>query len=295
MLDFKPVTLEHKDLIEKYYTQKNRFICDYSPVDIIIWAHNYRTKICEEDGFLFMVAGDGNIEYFMPPISIGDNGDFKVAVEKLIVHAESNGDKCVIINLDEELREKLETAFPNRFKYDEMRDNGDYVYDAQSLITLKGKKLHGKRNHINKFLKEYDGRWEYEELTENNIHDFFDYQIGWSENDNQFFGELCASSTALRNFKYLGIKGGLIRLDGKIIAITLGSQPFDDMYIIHIEKADYDIPGSYQMINQQFAMRNCQNVKYIDREEDLGIEGLRKSKLSYYPEFITKIYSGTLI
>lgn len=246
MLDFKPVTLEHKDLIEKYYTQKNRFICDYSPVDIIIWAHNYRTKICEEDGFLFMVAGDGNIEYFMPPISIGDNGDFKGAVEKLIVHAESNGDKCVIINLDEELREKLETAFPNRFKYDEMRDNGDYVYDAQSLITLKGKKLHGKRNHINKFLKEYDGRWEYEELTENNIHDFFDYQICWSENDNQFFGELCASSTALRNFKYLGIKGGLIRLDGKIIAITLGSQPFDDMYIIHIEKADYDIPGSYQ-------------------------------------------------
>lgn len=220
MLDFKPVTLEHKDLIEKYYTQKNRFICDYSPVDIIIWAHNYRTKICEEDGFLFMVAGDGNIEYFMPPISIGDNGDFKGAVEKLIVHAESNGDKCVIINLDEELREKLETAFPNRFKYDEMRDNGDYVYDAQSLITLKGKKLHGKRNHINKFLKEYDGRWEYEELTENNIHDFFDYQICWSENDNQFFGELCASSTALRNFKYLGIKGGLIRLDGKIIAIT---------------------------------------------------------------------------
>ena len=175
-----------------------------------------------------------------------------------------------------------------------MRDNGDYVYDAKSLITLKGKKLHGT-NHINKFLKEYDGRWEYEELTENNIHDFFDYQIGWSENDNQFFGELCASSTALRNFKYLGIKGGLIRLDGKIIAITLGSQPFDDMYIIHIEKADYDIPGSYQMINQQFAMRNCQNVKYIDREEDLGIEGLRKSKLSYYPEFITKIYSGTLI
>ena len=242
-----------------------------------------------------MVAGDGNIEYFMPPISIGDKGDFKGAVEKLIVHAESKGDKCVIINLDEELREKLETAFPNRFKYDEMRDNGDYIYDAQSLITLKGKKLHGKRNHINKFLKEYDGRWEYEELTENNIHDFFDYQIGWSENDNQFFGELCASSTALRNFKYLGIKGGLIRLDGKIIAITLGSQPFDDMYIIHIEKADYDVPGSYQMINQQFAMRNCQNVKYIDREEDLGIEGLRKSKLSYYPEFITKIYSGTLI
>ena len=76
----------------------------------------------------------------MPPISIGDKGDFKGAVEKLIVHAESKGDKCVIINLDEELREKLETAFPNRFKYDEMRDNGDYIYDAQSLITLKGKK-----------------------------------------------------------------------------------------------------------------------------------------------------------
>lgn len=295
MLNFKPVTLAHKDLLKKYYTQKNRFICDYSPVDIIIWAHNYRTKICEEDGFLFTVATDGNIEYFMPPISIGDEGDFKSAVEKLIAYANAKSNKCVIINLDEELKEKLDNAFPNRFKYEEMRDNGDYIYDAQSLITLKGKKLHGKRNHINKFLKEYDGRWEYEDLSENNIHDFFDYQIGWSENDNQFFGELCASSTALRNFKYLGVKGGLIRLDGKIIAITLGSQPFDDMYIIHIEKADYGIPGSYQMINQQFAIRNCQNVKYIDREEDLGIEGLRKSKLSYYPEFITKIYSGTLI
>lgn len=85
-----------------------------------------------------------------------------------------------------------------------------------------------------------------------------------------FSAELCASSTALRNFKYLGIKGGLIRLDGKIIAITLGSQPFDDMYIIHIEKADYDIPGSYQMINQQFAMRNCQNVKIYRQRRRFG-------------------------
>lgn len=294
MLDFKPVTLSHKDLIKKYYTQKNRFICDYSPVDVIIWAHNYRTRICEDDGFLFISAGDGDFKYYMPPISMGNTGDFKGAVEKLIAYAQSQNEKCTIVNLDEELRENLEKAFPNQFEYTEMRDNGDYIYDAQSLITLKGKKLHGKRNHINKFLKEYEDRWTYEELTEENIHEFFDYQVNWCENDNQFLGELCAASTALRNFKALEIKGGLLRLDGRIIAITLGSQPFEDMYIIHIEKADYNVPGAYQMINQQFAMRNCQNVKYIDREEDLGIEGLRKSKLSYYPEFITKCYKGVI-
>ena len=112
--------------------------------------------------------------------------------------------------------------------------------------------------------------------------------------DQNFFNETCAISLALKNFEKLELKGGLIRLNGKIIAFTLGSRANEDTFIVHIEKADYTITGSYQMINNQFAINNFEGIKYINREEDLGIEGLRKAKLSYNPIILADNYSATV-
>ena len=116
--------------------------------------------------------------------------------------------------------------------------------------------------------------------------------MNWCENaeSDSFLRETCALATALKNREALEIKGGILRVNGKIAAITLGSESFEDTFTVHIEKADSNIDGAYQMINQQFAQHNFGKYKYIDREEDLGIEGLRKAKLSYHPEFLGEIY-----
>lgn len=290
MLNFRSITIDDEKLINKYYN-KNYFLCEYSFTDLFIWQNAYNTQICEYNGFLYTKMTDDNVDYFFAPF--GD-GDFKAAMDVLFDYTRGKDIPLILISVPPEIKDLIEETFPDKFDFEENRNNMDYVYLSEKLAYLKGKKLHKKKNHINKFMKEYEGRWSYEDLTEDNIREFFSYQVNWCENNNDFLGELCATSAALKNFKRLKLKGGIIRLDGKIIAITLGSLAYEDMFIVNIEKADSSINGSYQMINQQFVLHNCLDVKYVDREEDLGIEGLRKAKMSYYPDILAMNYTGRL-
>ena len=292
MLEFKPIELKDKELIESHFKKENHFLCEYSFTDLFIWPKHYNTLFAEEEGFLYIKSdGDENTDYYMVP---DGEGDFEKAMDRLFEYIEARGRKWIFGSIYPEQKEKLEKYYPGKYEFEENRDNGDYVYLAEKLATLSGKKLHKKKNHVNKFMKEYEGRWSYEELNDDNVREFFNYQLDWCDLDNQFLGELCAASIALRNYKELGIVGGILRVDGKIAAVTLGSKSFDDTMIVHIEKADYNINGAYQVINQQFVLHSCKDVKYVDREEDMGIEGLRKAKESYYPEFVTLNYTGRL-
>lgn len=291
MLEFKSVELNDKEIIEKYYKKENHFLCEYCFTDIFIWGKHYNTQYAVCDGFLFLKSdGEGCCYYTVPE---GD-GDFEKAMDRILEYANEKGGSWLFVSIYPEQKEKLEKYYPDKFEFEENRDNADYVYLAEKLASLSGKKLHKKKNHVNRFYKEYDGRWSYEPLNDDNIKEFFSYQLDWCENDSAFLGELCAASIALKNYKVLGIVGGILRVDGKIVAVTLGSKSFDDTMIVHIEKADYNINGAYQVINQQFVLNHCKDVKYVDREEDLGIEGLRKAKESYYPEFVTLNYTGKL-
>lgn len=291
MLEFKPVELDDKEIIEKYYKRENHFLCEYCFTDIFIWGKHYNTQYAVCDGFLYLKSDGEDCCYYTVPE--GD-GDFEKAMDSILEYANEKGGSWLFVSIYPEKKEKLEKYYPDKFEFEENRDNADYVYLAEKLASLSGKKLHKKKNHVNRFYKEYEGRWSYEPLNDDNIREFFSYQLDWCENDSAFLGELCAASIALKNYKALGIVGGILRVDGNIVAVTLGSKSFDDTMIVHIEKADYNINGAYQVINQQFVLNHCQDVKYVDREEDLGIEGLRKAKESYYPEFITLNYTGKL-
>lgn len=288
MLQFKKVELDHRERANHFLKMKNYFMCAYCFTDIFIWSSAYGTRIAFDDDFMYIKTSNSQGTFFTSPIG---SGDYAVAIEKMAEIAHEEGYPLRMYCVPPEVKTRIEDIYPKRFVFTEDRDQADYIYSAESLMYLKGKKLHGKRNHINKFLSEYDGRWAYEDLTADNVHEFFEYQLDWcSDNPSEFLGETCAVSLALKNMEPLGIKGGLLRLDGKLIAVTLGSESFYDTFIVHIEKADASIPGAYQMINQQFAQHNFEKYRYIDREEDLGIEGLRKAKLSYYPESITENY-----
>lgn len=300
MLDFKPITIDDKEIIEKFTKQKNYFLCSFCFVDLFIWADHYKTQFCVKDDFLFIKSGENENVFYAPPLADNTkNCDFKAALEEIEKDANERKHPFKLAIIPEELKEEIEMIYPNRFEFNEEIDTEDYIYLAESLISLKGKKLHSKRNYINRFTAEYDGRWEYEELTDENKREIFEFHLDWCglkdcEENESFLGETCAISKALKNYKRLELKGGIIRLDGKIIAFSLGSKCNDELFVVQIEKANSEIAGAYQMINQQFASHNCQDVMYIDREEDLGIEGLRRAKKSYYPVKMGVNYSAKL-
>ena len=186
--------------------------------------------------------------------------------------------------------ERLEQLYPGKFQIEYNRDYADYIYLSEKLRTLSGKKLHSKRNHLNKFKSEHEN-WQFEYITETNSQECIEMAKKWGtlnggEEDEDKQNELCVTINAIKNMDRLGLKGGLIRLDGEVIAFSLGEELCEDTFVVHIEKAYPHIQGAYPIINQQFVEHIAADYEFINREEDTGAEGLRKAKLSYYPAFL---------
>jgi hypothetical protein len=194
---------------------------------------------------------------------------------------------------------ELETLYPDKFEFALERNSADYVYSAQSLKTLVGKKLSGKRNHINRFVENYP-EWVYEPLTEKNMAEAREMDDAWCRqagctDDDGLRKETCAVLQAFKNFFDLKMDGGLLRADGKVVAFSMGDPLNETTYHVHFEKAFAEVQGAYPMINKQFVIHNCENYLYVNREDDAGDEGLRKAKLSYVPLRLIEKYSAKYI
>lgn len=198
--------------------------------------------------------------------------------------------------------EILKNRYPDKFKYIEERDLFDYIYDAESLRTLAGRKNQKKRNHINYFLKEYENRFEYKLLSEENFNECLELMKAWTtskeeqdEFDDGIDDELIGIKKIFNNYSILKdrVKVAGIYIDDKLEAFTIGELLNKNMALIHIEKANPDIRGLYPYINQQFILNEFSDVEFVNREEDLGIEGLRKAKLSYHPLRFVEKYTVT--
>ena len=169
-----------------------------------------------------------------------------------------------------------------------MREFADYIYNTTDLIDLAGRKYHGKRNHIKRFM---DEPWEYRELTDKEIDSCIEFSAEfYNKNDNaddpSAVVEQYAIDLFLTNMDRLGLKGAVLYRNDKMTGFTVGEQINSDTFVVHIEKALADVQGAYPMLCSQFATHNAKGLSFINREEDLGIEGLRKSKLSYNPAFL---------
>lgn len=298
MLDFRDITPDDKQRVENCTNKLNYYLCEHCFTDLFIWRGHYETKICFFNDFLLvkMKTVDEKKTMYLAPI--GD-GDLSSAIKVIEQDAKDRNEPFIMCSISEDMKQKIESIFPNKYNYETSEDGWDYIYLSEKLQTLSGKKLQSKRNLVNRFMAANEGRWSYEDLSKENIHDAFDFHIKWCEQngcmkDKSFWGETCAIGSGLNHFDVLGLKGGILRLDGNVIAFTFGSKLTKDMFVIQIEKADNKIAGAYQMINQQFAKKNCTDVKYINREEDLGLEGLRKAKKSYYPEMMGIKYCASL-
>lgn len=291
-LDFKPLTLEDRDLLEPLIRAYDSRSCDYSFANNFIWSHAFNTEFALKHGFFCIRSGVEPFFYTNP----AGNGDYGAFVESVIADAEERGIPLVMRGLLKEDTERLSSLFPDMFEIVENRDVFDYLYSVEALTNLSGKKHSGKRNHIARFMDNSD--WSYEQISKKNIAECSAMNDEWCRRND------CKGNKALQRerisvrrfiefFIVLGLEGGLLRLDGEVIAFTIGSPLSSDTFDIHVEKAFSDIQGAYPMINHQFLLSNCQSYRYVNREEDLGVEGLRRAKLSYHPEILLEKYTAT--
>ncbi|MGB4661411.1 MAG: phosphatidylglycerol lysyltransferase domain-containing protein [Mobilitalea sp.] len=298
MEQFKKVTVEDRDILAKYLNLNQHRACDYSVANIVLWSDVYNTKYAIAQNTLFIKFMRGQDTYFSYPMGDFQNGgDLKQAFEWMRSYCEERNIELKINIIEPAMFEEIEKVFPNEYEIAYQRDSADYVYLIEDLKNLSGKKYHGKKNHINKFLKTNED-WTYESISDENTDECIKMVEEWCvENkcceDKAKADEICVLINGLRYREKLNMIGGIIKTSGRIVALTMGEKSGEDMFIIHFEKAFADIDGAYPLINQQFIIHELSDYKYVNREEDMGIEGLRKAKESYKPVFMAE--KGILI
>ena len=286
MLEFKKIEIKDIETIKTYISLTGKFSCENNFVNLLVWqcAFNNMFAVCENQ--LFIKSGEGEEETFRLPL--GDN--LKRGMELLREYTKKENPPLWVQRGDR--FDEFAETFVNDYELVPERDAFDYIYLQEDLANLSGKKYHSKRNHISAFSKKYN--WEFKEITEKDIPLVLDCAEKWykqnSEKLNSYMEcEKKGISIILDNFGVLKIKGGAIYVDGEMVAFTLGSPINEEIFDINIEKALPDFPEAYAVINNEFA-KTLGEYKYINREDDMGLEGLRKAKLSYKPTILLEKY-----
>lgn len=295
MINLKPVQLSDKSWVDTLCNLENSRSADYNFANIYMWDQAYQQKLGQFGSRLIITPGYCRCPFFAFPIGCGD---LKATIEEMSESMKQCGLTLRLRGVLKEHREQLEELFPGKFIFTENRSIFDYIYSAEKLATLAGKKLHSKRNHINRFMESND--WRFERLTPDLIPKCRDMMEHWTEKnpsalETSLVLEYDALSRALLNFEFLGLEGGVLWNGDTIIGFTMGEQISNDTFNIHFEKAYGEIQGAYPMINREFARQIVEDhphIQYINREDDMGRENLRKAKLSYYPEFLVEKYTA---
>ena len=295
MPDFKPIEISDKEWVDQLLRYSDYRGSEYCFTNLFIWDSVYESLIARFKDFVLIRSGNkGSYKYLYP----AGSGDKREVLEIIIADAQSNSSSLSLIGLSPEAKEELETIMPGRFEFTPYRDSFDYIYESEKLISLSGKKLQSKRNHINFFKNTYN--WSYEELTAEAIPEVAQFNTKWCKeadcNKHKTLGlEICAVKKCLDNYPELNISGGILRVEGEIVAYTIGERINSDTAIVHIEKALTSFRGAYPMINREFAERIASDFLYINREDDIGDLGLRNAKESYHPHFMLEKYIGRLL
>ena len=290
MLKFREIEIEDIEILKRYLKKSNEISCENSFVNLLVWGKAYNNTIAEKDGILYIKTRENGKDTFRLPLG----KDIEKGLKEIMNYCGNNLPE--FWNPIGESFHKLPRWFEENYDFHENRDAFDYIYLRENLAFLKGKKYHGKRNHISKFSKTYN--WHYERINKENLPKVLDCAKEWyKENvhrrDKYMECEQQGVELMLSNMERLELVGGAIFVEGEVAAFTIGSPINSAVFDIHIEKALSRFEGAYTVINREFALRELEEYKYINREDDMGLEGLRKAKLSYNPEIILKKYYCT--
>lgn len=292
-IKFHDITIEDKAWMDARFAEDGRNACEYTFANNFIWRKVYQVEVAGIHGCLVIRFVENGGHCYSYPVGAGDK---KAAIGELLFQCKKDGVPLTMSPLSEDDRTCLMRWFPGKFLIEGDRDDYDYIYSREKLATLAGKKLHGKRNHIARFMDADD--WEYEPMTEENLEECRTMTYTWmrmrSEKWNEEMEEeIMVLHEAFDHRKELGLIGGVLRKGGEIVAFCMGEPLNDKTFVVHFEKAYPMMQGAYPMINQQFVLHECGEYEYVNREEDTGDPGLRKAKLSYYPEILLTKYVAT--
>lgn len=293
---FRKLSIEDKPLIDRMLDKLQPEVSDLTFTNLFMWQNSYGLHVFYHpslDYWFLLCEPPKWIHFFLPPI--GDWGSpekIKEAVHFMEEWARDEKFPFLMRRTPKNLADTMIRVDPT-LQVQEDRNTADYLYSSSELINLTGRKFHGKRNHLNQFLRKY--QWEYLPMDSNLATECLHLQTDWlnltATPDHERSEEEEAMALVLSNFEALKITGGVIKVDGKIAALAVGEKLNTNTAVIHIEKANTEFDGMFPAINQQFAANCWSGYEFLNREEDMGLEGLRKAKLSYNPTQLVEKFS----
>lgn len=295
MLEWSIPEAEDEDWINSCIAVSGTMASDASFANIYLLRNKYSTKISRYKDFIIRkYSGKGARCGYTFPLGKGDVAKALAEIEK---DAKECGERLQFAFVTEEQKEVLENAMPARFCYSSDAGDSDYIYLRSELASLSGKAFHKKKNHFSKFVRTYPD-YKYYEIGACNIYDAQKVADAWyyehlQDEDASQLAEYKAIKEALENFEELGLIGGIIYVNDSPCAMTIASKINENTVDVHFEKAvgEYALNGGYAAINKLFSEK-LGGVTWLNREEDIGNEGLRKAKLSYRPKIMLKKYSA---
>lgn len=293
--EFVAPKLEDRQWAAPLFQKTGSMGCQFNFNSMYLWSGAYPQEYCRVgDRVVVRLLGGLGESFLFPP----GTGPLAPAVEVMEKNAKALGVPLVMVCVTPDQRQQLEEQFPGRFTFEEDRDSFDYLYDVNKMADLPGKKLHQKRNHIRRF-DDNNPDWTFHPITRENMHLCLEMEKQWANlkdagEDKSLGAETVAIIESLYHMEELEMEGGVILAGGRPVAFSLGSLTTGECFNVHFEKAFADIQGSYPTIAREMARmvrERHPEVKWLNREDDLGLEGLRKAKLSYYPELLLEKYT----
>lgn len=264
---------------------------DYSFVNICLWAETYGLTAARLGDRVVTRFRAGQGEVYAFPVG---SGPLKPVTDALLQDARERGERPVIAGVTEEMERELAALYPGAYDSVAYPEGYDYIYSAEKLASLAGKKLHGKRNHIHKFEAAHPD-WSFAPLQREDFPACMALARAWlsglAEDRAQGEAEARVLEKCFRDYETLGLLGGVLRIGEEVVGFTAASRLSRDTLDVHFEKARGEIEGAYTMVNREFARLIAETVPEIlwfNREDDMGLENLRRAKRSYYPEEILK-------
>lgn len=270
-----------------------RMGCEYAYATAYMWSRYYEVRIARVGDAVILRSDGGEVPSFLVPIGV----PLEEGIALLRTYTDAEGVPLRIHGIDEEIRNQLCALYPDQVQFDSNDADYDYIYRTEDLANLIGNAYHSKKNHINAFSRKYD--WQYEPLSNANVEEVKALSYEWCREkgdcqSESLASERCGIHRLLQHREQLSVIGGLIRVEGKAVAFTLGSPINESVFDVHVEKALSQYSGAYAVINREFA-KTLTVYPYLNRENDMGVPGLRRAKESYHPAILLKKYTCELL
>ncbi len=289
---FRKAEIDDYDKIHSYFALYGENSCQHSFVNMFTMYEKYGAKYCEQDGFLYILrshmCSEGIRTYLFPM----GGGDEKKAVEAVMEDAHRNNGKVCFKTITESKCRWLLREFPDKFRAEEVRDYTEYIHLSDNLANLPGSKFAKKRYDVNRIRRVYGQRLEEEFITEDSKDEVLEFEKKWLEtleephNTEALRMEYREIEKQLAHFDELKISGIIVRIDKEMQGFVYGTPLSEDCYDVLIEKGNREIEDIYRVLHQDIVRKCAMDYKYINREEDVGVLGLRKAKLLYKPDIL---------